>query len=133
MNLAQLRADLKAVAEAAGFNAWDFVPDDPQDLPASVVGGIQSMVRLNAHVTQVKIGIEFYANHADAKDATRRLDLVLSTGDPNSFIDILDHVEESDGPSWRSIRFDSCGPYTLVTMPGGGSALKVEATYELTA
>lgn len=133
MNLAQLRADLKAVAETAGFNAWDFLPDDPQHLPAAVVGGIHAMVRLNAHVTQVQIGITFYASHADAKDATRRLDLALSTGDPNSFIDIMDAVTESDGPSWRSIRFDSCGAYHLVSMPSDGTALAVETIWELTA
>lgn len=133
MDLRQIRADLGTVAAEAGFNAWDYQPDDLQHLPAAVVGGIKSMERLNQTVTQVQIGVTFYVNPADAKDATSRLDLALSTGNPNSFIDCLDGVSSLDNPAWRSVRFDSAGPYAMYVMPSGSSALGVEVTLELTA
>lgn len=133
MDLRALREDLTAVAEAAGFNAWSYVPDDPQDLPAAVVGGIQEMNRLNQHVTQIKLGISFIANAADPVDATARLDLALSTGNAESFIDMLDSVGTEDGPAWSSVRFDSAGPYTSIDLPGGGTALGVEIVLQLTA
>lgn len=133
MDLRQLRADLGVVAASSGFNAWSYQPDDPQDLPAAVVGGIKSMERLNQTVSQLMIGVTFYANAADPQDATERLDLALSVGNPDSFIDTLDSVEIADGPAWRSVRFDSAGPYTRYSMPGGGSSLGVEVTLELTA
>ena len=133
MDLRQIRADLGAVARESNFAAWDYEPDDPKDLPAAVVGGIQSMTRLNAVVTQIKLDVTFYVNAVDPQDASARLDLALSTGMPDSFIDQLDSVMPVDGPSWRSIRFDSSGPYKRYAMPGGGVALGVTVTLELTA
>ena len=128
-----LRADLGVVAGEAGFSAFDYEPADPKNLPAAVVGGIKSMERLNAHVTQIQIGITFFVNAANEKDATARLDLALSTGLPNSFIELLDSVSIEDGPAWRSVRFESAGPYLHYVMPSGGPALAVEITLEFTA
>ncbi len=133
MDLRQVRKDLGVVAGEAGFSAWDYVPDDPQDLPAAVVGGLSLFERLNAIVTKVNIGITFYVDLSDAQDAAARLDLVLSTGMPNSFIDWLDSVTSNDLPAWRSVRFLSAGPYNRYTMPGGAVALGVEVTLEITA
>lgn len=135
MDLRAIRVDLSTVAVTAGFdNAWSIQPDDPQSLPAAVVGGIISMERLNAIVTKIMLPITLYVNAADIQDATERLDLALSTGLPNSLIDCMDAVAEPPNtPSWRSIRFDSSGPYQKVIMPGGGSALSVETRWELTA
>lgn len=135
MDLRQLRADISAVAQAAGFNSWDYMPDDPQDLPAAVVGGIKSMERLNRQVTQVQIGVTFYASAADPLDATSVIDRALSIGAAEtSFIDLLDDVDViADGPAWRSARFDHSSEYRLYGMPGGGNALGVEVTLEFTA
>jgi len=133
MDLRKVRADIGVVAGVSGFNAFDYVPDDPKDLPAAVVGGIKSMVRLNAVVTQVELGVTFYVSAADPQDSAARLDLALSTGLPDSFIDNLDSVTPADGASWRSIRFQSAGPYIRYQMPGGGVALGVDVVLELTA
>lgn len=133
MNVRDIRRDIGVVAGRAGFNAWDYQPDDPQDLPAAVVGGIKEMTRLNKKVTQLKIGVVFYVNAADAQDATSRLDLALSVGNPDSFIDMLDEVTQQDSPSWKAIRFESAGPYQKYQMPGESIALGVEAVLELTA
>lgn len=133
MNLRAIREDLAAVAQEAGFNSWSVSPDDPQDLPAAVVGGIQNLVRLNRLTTQIQIGITFYVSLAEPVDATARLDLALSVGETGSFIDLLDSVHAEDGAAWRSVRFVSAGPYTRFTMPGGGAALGVEVQLELTA
>lgn len=133
MDLRAIRKDLGVVAQEAGFNAWDYEPDDPQNLPAAVVGGIRSMTRLNAQVTRVELGVTFYVNAADPQDATARLDLALSTGIQDSFIDNLDTDAEKPDRSWRSVRFAASGPYTRYSMPGGAVALGVEITLELTA
>lgn len=136
MDLRALRKDLRVVAGESGFTAWDFVPEDPQDLPAAVVGAPKSMVRMNRLITQVEIPITFYASLADPLDATERLDLALSTGLPNSFIDLLDFAAQQEGataPSWRSVRFVSAGPYTRFALPGTVYALGVEVILELTA
>jgi hypothetical protein len=133
MDLARIREDLAAVATAAGFNSWDYEPDDPQTLPACIIGGIREMERLNAIVTRAQILVTFYCSVADPKDATRRLDLALSVGHPNSFIDMLDSVTLEDGPAWRSIRFESASRYRRFAMPGGHVALGVEIVLELTA
>lgn len=134
MDLRQLRADLGTVAQTSGFNAWDYEPDDVQDLPAAVVSGIKEMERLNRLVTRVKVVITFLVSLADPQDAAARLDTALSNGVQDSFIDNLDSVSvENDGPAWRSVRFDSAGPYTRYQMPGGGSYLGVEVLLELTA
>lgn len=133
MDLRQIRTDIGVVAGESGFNAWDYAPDDPQDLPAAVVGGIKSMVRLNAVVTECQIEVTFYVNAADPQDAAARLDLALSVGLPDSFIDMLDSVTPADGPSWRSIRFESAGPYQRYAIPGGAVALGCTVTLELTA
>lgn len=133
MDLREIRIGLAAVARAAGFNAWDYMPDDPQDLPASTVGGIESMVRLNEAVTQVQLKVSFYVNETDMQDATARLDKALSVGLNGSFIDTVDEVTTADGPPWRSIRFVSAGPYQRFAMPGNGWALGVETIWEMTA
>lgn len=134
MDLRQLRIDLGKVAQTAGYNAWDYTPDDPQNLPAAVVGGIRSMVRLNALTTQIQVEVTFYVSAADPKDAAGRLDLALSVGLDGSFIDCLDTMSEAPNtPSWRSVRLDSAGPYQRVLMPGGGAALSVAIVLELTA
>ncbi len=133
MDLRQLRADLGTVAGEAGFNAWDYLPDDPKTLPAAVVGGILEMERLNRLTTQIKLGVTFYVSAADPKDASARLDRALSVGLGDSFIDWLDSVQLADGPSWRSVRFDSAGPYQKFSLPGGGVALGVTVVLELTA
>jgi hypothetical protein len=137
MDLRAIRKDLAVLVQQSGFAAWSFLPSDPGDLPAGVVGGIKSMVRLNAFVTEITIGITFYANFTDPADAAERLDRMLSTGNANSLIDQFDKLTQSDTPSWRSIKFDSAGPYTVYTMPSGGpsgaDALGVEVTLGLTA
>lgn len=133
MDLRKVRQDIGVVAGESGFNAWDYQPDDPQDLPAAVVGGIQSMKRLNRLTTEVKIDVTFYVNASDPEDAAKRLDLALSVGMPDSFIDMLDSVTVEDGPSWRSIRFNSAGSYMKYQMPGNAVALGVTVTLELTA
>ena len=134
MDLRAVRHDLGVVAQNIGLNAWDYQPDDPQNLPAAVVGGIQEMHRLNRIVTQFKLGVTLYVNCADPQDATAALDLYLSTGLDGSFIEALDAVIPGlDSPAWRSVRFDSAGPYRRYSMPGGGAALGVEVVLELTA
>ncbi len=133
MDMRQVRADLGTVARSAGWNAWDYQPDDPQNLPAAVVGGISEFMRLNRLVSQFKIGVTFYVNLANPQDAAERLDLVLSPGNPDSFLDVLDSVTAEDGAAWRSVRFDSATPYQRYSMPGGLYALGVELMLELTA
>lgn len=135
MILGDVRKDLGVLGRTAGLNAWDYQPDDPQDLPAMVVGGIKSMVRLNQKVSLVQIGVTMYVNAADPEDASRKLDQLLSVGteDGLSFIDILDSHAADEAASWRSIKFLSAGPYQKYAMPGDGSALGVEVTVELTA
>lgn len=133
MDLRALRADLGVVANEAGYSSWDYQPDSLQDLPAAVVGSPQSMRRLNQIVTEVKVPITFYVSEQDPQDATARLDLALSAGLPDSFIDMLDSVHAADGPSWRSVVFESAGPYQRVIFDGGGSALFVEVLLSLTA
>ncbi len=129
MDIAAIRASLALGARDAGFGAWDYAPDDPFDLPAAVVGGIKSMNILTRSVTQAEIGILFYCSLADAEDATRRLDLVLSVGDPDSFLtNILNYTTAG----WTSIRFVSAGPYSRYSMPGGAVSLGVEILLEIT-
>jgi hypothetical protein len=137
MDLRAIRTDIGVLASNAKFNAWSYMPSDPQDLPAAVVGGIKSMKRLNRLVTQLQIGVIFYVNFTDPEDAATRLDTALSTGNPDSFIDQVDSLTQADQPSWRSIRFESAGPYTVYTLPSGdpsgADALGVEVILELTA
>lgn len=135
MDLRQVRKDLATVAETAGFNAWSITPDDPQNLPAAVVSGITSLERLTmSGVCKLELDVDLYASAASAADAAARLDLALSLGMPNSFLSVLEDVSPAlDGPAWRSARFVSAGPYQRVLMPGGGAALRVTVTVELTA
>ncbi len=136
MDLAALRSDIKVIGQTCGLNAWDYQPDDPQNLPALVVGGMRSLTRLNQVVAQIEVSVHIYVNAADPKDATRALDALLSINQPakTSFIDVLDsEMETLDTPSWRSIKFLSAGPYTHYIMPGGLTALGVEVILELTA
>lgn len=135
MDLRAIRAALGVLSAAANFNAWDYIPDDPQHLPAAVVDGILSLDRLNAHVTQFDITITFYASGADPKDASARLDLLLSTGITGSFADLLTTAAAvlSPAPPWRTIKLKTAGPYTRYAMPNGELALGVQITLELTA
>lgn len=133
MDLRAVRRDICTVAGEAGFNAFSYQPSDLKTFPAAVVGGVRSFVRLNVRVTQVQIACTFYVALTDVEEATRKLDLVLSTGDPNSFVDLLDSVQPDDNPSWRSVRIDSAGAYTQYSFPGGAIALGVEVILELTA
>lgn len=132
MDLRQVRIDIRAVIAVCGYNAWDYEPDDPQDLPAGVVDGIESLIRMNRLVTAVKIGVTFYVNNADPKDATAKLDLTLSTGFTNSYVDALDAASLA-GASWRSIRLEGAEAYHRVAMPGGGVALACRTITDLTA
>lgn len=133
MNVGAVRADLRAVAESVGFNAWAYQPDDPKDLPAAIIGGVKQYTRLNQTVTQIQLGVSFLANLNDPEDATNRLDLALSVGVDGSFIDAIDAIVPADSPAWRSCKFVSWGPYLRYAMPGGAAALGVEAILELTA
>lgn len=134
MDLRQLRVDLGVVGQMAGFNAWNIVPDDPQHLPAMVVGGVRSMqvITMDGGV-EVELVATFYTSTADAEDATAVLDLVLSIGKEDSFLDWLLNVKPVDGPAWRSVRFVQAGPYHDVAMPGGSVALAVEVVLSFTA
>lgn len=135
MDLRQVRKDLATVGTTAGFNSWSVHPDDPQDLPALVVGGIKSMTRLTmSGVCQFELELAFYVSAASPDDAAERLDMVLSLGEPDSFLTVLEAVSaQRDNPAWRSARFVGAGPYQRVTMPGGGAAMSVTVTLELTA
>lgn len=131
-DLRAIRRDIGVVAGEAGFTAWDYEPDDPQLYPAAVVGGIVELERLNRAVTRAQIAVTFYASLADPADAAARLDLALSVGVQGSFIDVVDSVTLDDGPSWKTIKLVSAGPYTRYQMPGGASTLGVTATLEIT-
>lgn len=134
MKLRELRTDLGVVAATAGFNAWNIVPDDPQYLPAAVVGGVRSMqvITMDGGV-EVELVVTFYVPMTDAEDSTAVLDLVLSMGEDGSFLTVLMGVTAEDGPAWRSVRFTQAGPYHTVAMPGGSVALAVEVVLTFTA
>lgn len=133
MDIAAIRAQLATVAGLAGFNAFDYQPDDPGALPAVVAGGIREMERLNRIVTRLQLVVTFYASLAEPADAARRLDLALSVGVEGSFIDLLDAVPV-EGQAWRSVRFIGSGPYQTTIMPAGtGNALSCETVLEFTA
>lgn len=123
-----MRADLAVVAKAAGFSSFAYEPDDPQNLPAAVVGGIQSMTRLNRLTTELVLGVTFYCSLASARDAASRLDKVLSIGTGTGFLDLL--ATTSTFKSWV---FQSAGPYTTYQLPGGDFALGCTVTLQLTA
>lgn len=136
MDLRQVRADLATVAATAGFNAWDFEPDDPQQLPAAVVGAPLLIERMNAHVTKLQLPVGLYVSNADARAATALLDQALSTGvGEGSFLDALDSLTQADteASAWRSARFESASQYQRVALDGGGSMLAVPIVLELTA
>ena len=140
MDLGKLREDIAVVCRTAGLNGWNFDTDDPQNLPAAVVSGVDQMERLNRIVTRVVIMIDLYVSNAEPLDGSRALDRLLSTdvvkedGKVGSLIDAFDAVQDGiDQPSWRSHRFDSAGRYTRVSMPGGGVALYCQVLYEFTA
>jgi len=134
VDLRQLRTDLSVVGASAGFNAWNVEPDDPQHLPAMVVGGVRSMRILTIDGgVEVEISATFYANAADNEDATATLDMVLSIGTADSFLDWLLSVKPVDEPAWRSVRFVQAGPYHEVALPGSGTALAVEVVLSFTA
>lgn len=138
MNLIAIRQDLATVAKTCGLNAWDYPPDDPLVLPCAVVGSPQGMRRMNKTVTEVLIPVTFYVSNADAQDAARRLDALLSIGvqdvlEATSYLDVLDAVHAEDGPAWRSITFEHAEPYELVSMPGDSTALACRIQLKLTA
>lgn len=135
MNLRQLRTDVGAVAAGAGFNAWNIEPDDPEHLPAAVVGGVRSMQLITmAGGVEVELVVTFYVSTADAEDGTAVLDMVLSMGQPDSFLTALLGVEQENGPAWSSVRFVQAGPYHNVQLPGnGGVAQAVEVLLSFTA
>ena len=133
MDLRKLRTDLGTVATEAGFTAWDYYPDDVQNLPAAVVGGIAGMVRLNRLVTEIDIGITFYCSLADPADAAARLDLALSTNMDGSFLDAVDEITPTDAVNWRSVTFVRAGPYNRYDMPGNTHALGCEIVLRFTA
>lgn len=139
MDLRKIRTDVAVVGAEAGFNAWNVIPDDPQDLPACVVGGVRSLKRLTmAGACELQIEVEFYANAADMVDATTTLDMVLSLGLQTSFLSLLEAADEQPvgsptRPSWRSAMFIGAGPYKQIAMPGGGVALAVGVVIEFTA
>lgn len=139
MDLHQLRADVGAVGRAAGFNAWSYEPDDPQNLPALVVGGVKSLIRKTmSGICELEIDITLYVNAANPEDAAARLDLALSLGMADSFLSYMEAVDPQAGPpesrpAWRSARFIAAGSYQRVTMPGGGEAATVNITYSFTA
>ena len=140
MDLRALRTQLAQVGQTCGLNTWDYMPDDPQNLPALVIEGFSAMTRLNAIVTELDLEVVFYVNNAEAKDAAARLDGLFSVGvDPGvSFIDALDAFTEGNpadtGAYWRSVRFKSAGPSRRYAMPGDGTvALGCPAVWTFTA
>ena len=135
MDFRALRTDFGTVAQTAGFNAYDYEPDDPGALPAAVVGGVRSLRRLTMSGTcEVELEITLYVSAADPQDATATLDLALSLGLSTSLLSILEAVDPIlDKPSWRSARFVTAGPYQRVAMPGGGAALACSVVVEFTA
>lgn len=132
MDLRQIRTDLGTVAGEAGYSAWSYQPDDPQALPAAVVGGIHSFERLNVKETRIELGVTFYVSLQNAEDAAARLDLLLSVGDPDSFVTLLDAVDPATA-SWFGLWITSAGPYQRVAMPDSSVALSVELVLQITA
>lgn len=122
MDIAAKRASIAAAAVACEFNAYDFQPDNPGDLPAAVVGGITLYERLNASVARVQLVVTLYASSSDAQDATRCLDTALSTNVANSFIDAVSAID--------GMTVDSAGAYQQFVMPTG-TALGVPITIQI--
>lgn len=137
MNVATVRADLAIVAAACGYSSFPYEPADPGGLPAAVVGGISSMVRLNQFVTKLQIGVTFFAalGNDAGKSAAEKIDGTLSVGTGTGFVDHLaaeaaaGHLTAIKVNGWA---FVSAGPYTKYELPGAVPALGCTMTIELT-
>lgn len=123
MDLVAVSIDLETAALAHGYSAFSYEPDDPGNLPAAVVGGIDSMVALNRFVTTVQLGVTFYQSLGldDGKSARRALDKTFSVGTGTSFLDAL--AAQAAAGHFTAIKVDgwafvSADRYTKYEMPG---------------
>lgn len=135
LDLRAVREGLASAARECGFSAWDYQPDDPQQLPAAVVGAPVEMEALTLTRWKLVVPVTFYCSTADPKDASERLDLVLSINlvdeDDEPRLSFIDTLKAAEAPPWKSARFSSAetGRYT---MPGGSVALGTRVDIEVT-
>jgi hypothetical protein len=135
LDLRAVREALGLAAGAAGFNAWDYMPDDVQNLPAAVVGAPREMEALTLTRWRLQLPVTFYVSSANPKDANERLDRALSIGledeDEVPRLSFLDTLADAIEPPWKTARFVSAQT-SRYTMPGNSVAWGTEVLVEVT-
>lgn len=113
MNVRAIRTDMAAALSAAGYTGLPAVPDTVPDFPAAIVAPPRA-IDFGETLTQASllIPVTIAVSASDIDDAQRRLDLAVSTGNPESVVDVLNGTASAN---WTSIRVDSIEGYRSVT------------------
>jgi threonine dehydrogenase-like Zn-dependent dehydrogenase len=132
MDLHGIRTDLAAILAPLGYQSYAYLPDDPQVLPAAVVGvpaAIEYGMTLGSTVA-VEIPLTLVFSMTSVQDAQARMDAALSTGVTGSVIDAL---RTTGSTYWNgSVRVTGAGPVGTVAV-GSSNALAVTLTLSLHA
>ena len=131
MDLAQVRDDLRAVMQAAGYNAYKYIPLDVNKYPAAFSGVPSTMAKLTLTRWQITLPLTLLFNSASPEDAQRRLDVALTPGTADSVYDALTTLTRTTGAAWTSLKFVGAGNVRTVKI-GNGNALACDITLELT-
>jgi hypothetical protein len=131
MNLHQIRLDLSAALSDLGWNSYAYLPDDISVFPAAAVR-VPTAITYNSAgggVSTITLPVTLLVSRANAQDAQQRLDLALSTGNPESVTDALRAVTE---PSWRALQPTGVSNFGS-TQLGNTSVLAADLNLELMA
>lgn len=129
MNLAQIRIDIAKVLRTLGWNGWNFQPND-LTFPAAVVK-MPTSIAFNTNmggIATIELPVQLLVNSAQAEDAQKRLDLALSTGNPESIHDALKAAEGA----WRGINVTGVTNIGYTTV-GNSQPLCVDVTTSILA
>lgn len=99
MDVAAIRTDLADACNAAGYNAYSYVPGNVVSLPAAVSGVVEQYEALNAMLNRIELRVRLYVSRASIADAWRQIDAAMSTGVAGSLIDALNELPDA---SWRN-------------------------------